>query len=132
MPQIAIRLLDDVQSVNSLELATEVSVASGDPLTINLQLVNTMRLSWDLNSPVVRYMPAAGATLSITFENIDDSKRMTKVASQPFAQDGSIWRVELMSQDTAKLRGTISLGYTLTEGTRVVSGRLLAAILVMP
>jgi hypothetical protein len=132
MPQIAIRLLDDVQSVNSLELATEVSVASGDPLTINLQLVNTMRLSWDLNSPVVRYMPAAGATLSITFENIDSSKRMTKVASQPFAQDGSIWRVELMSQDTAKLRGTISLGYTLTEGTRVVSGRLLAAILVMP
>jgi hypothetical protein len=132
MPQIAIRLLDDVQSVNSLELATEVSVAAGDPLTINLQLVNTMRLSWDLNSPVVRYMPAAGATLSITFENIDISKKITKVASQPFAQDGSIWRVELMSQDTAKLRGTISLGYTFTEGTRVVSGRLLAAILVMP
>lgn len=132
MPQIAIRLLDDVQSVNSMELATEVSAAAGDPLTVNLQLVNTMRLSWDTNSPVVRYMPAVGATLSIVFENIDASKRITKVASQPFAQDGSIWRVDLTPQDTQKLRGTISLSYTLTEGTRVVSGRLLAAILVMP
>lgn len=132
MPQIAIRLLDDVQSVNSLELATEVSATAGDPLTINLQLVNTMRLSWDMNSPVVRYMPAVGATLSVTFENLDASKRITKIASQPFAQDGSIWRVDLMPQDTQKLRGTISLSYTLTEGTRVISGRLLAAILVMP
>jgi hypothetical protein len=132
MPQIAIRLLDDVQSVNSMELATEISVVAGDPLTVNLQLVNAMRLSWDLNSPVVRYMPAAGATLQVVFDNIDESKRVTKIASQPFAQDPSVWRVELMSQDTTKLRGTVGLKYTLTEGSRIISGRLLAALLIMP
>jgi hypothetical protein len=132
MPQIVIRLLDDVQSVNSMELATEVSTAAGDPLVVNLQLVNHTRLSCDENSPAVRYIPAAGATLTVVCENIDNSKRVTKIATQPFAQDGSIWRIDLTPQDTLKMRGTITLSYTLTEGTRTISGRLLAAILVMP
>jgi hypothetical protein len=132
MPQITIRLLDDVQSVNSMELATEVSTAAGDPLVVNLQLINHTRLSCDENSPVVRYIPAVGSTLTVVCENIDNSKRVTKIASQPFAQDGSIWRIDLTSQDTLKMRGTITLAYTLTEGSRTISGRLLAAVLVMP
>ena len=131
MSQITIRLLDDVQNVNSMEIATEVSGTAGEMMTVYIQLVNTTRQTCDTDSPVVRYMPAVGATLNVTFDNIDAAKRVTKVASQPFANDGSVWQVDLTAQDTAKVRGTVSLVFTLTEGARAITGRLLAAILVM-
>jgi hypothetical protein len=75
-------------------------------------------------------MPAAGALLSVVFDSIDVAKKITKVASQPFATDGSIWKVDLTTQDTAKLVGTVGMSFTLTEGTRVVTGRRLAALMV--
>lgn len=128
--KLSLRLLDDVASVNSMEAVTELSVTSGDPQTVFVQLIDAVRHRDDANAPAVRYMPAAGATMSLVFDNIDTAKKVTKVASQPFATDGSVWKVDLTTQDTAKLSGTVSLVFTLTEGTRVVSGRLQAALLV--
>lgn len=128
--QLSFRLLEDVQNVNSMDAATEVSVASGDPQSVYLQLVDYGRLRSDPESPSVRYVPAVGALLSVIFENLDVAKKVTKVAAQPFATDGSIWKVDLTSQDTAKLAGTVSMSFTLTEGTRVVTGRRMAALMV--
>ncbi len=128
--QLSLRLLDDVQSVNSMELASELVLTSGDPQTVHVQLIDAGRQRVCADGPAVRYIPAAGATMSLVFDSIDDAKRVTKVASQPFATDLSVWSVDLTVQDTAKLRGTISLAFTLTIGTRVVSGRLNAALIV--
>lgn len=124
--KLGLRVLDDVQTVNSLEEATEVSVVSGDPVDLYFQLVDGLR---DAASPAYRYMPTAGATLSLILDNLDIAKRVTKVASQPFS-DLSIWKVSLTALETAKLKGTVSLLFTLTEGSVSRNGRALAAVLV--
>lgn len=129
--QLTLRLLDDVQNVNSWEPVTELNVTSGDPQTVYVQLINAARhrCGYENEAPM-RYMPAVGATMSLIFDNIDAAKKVTKTASQPFSNDTSIWKVDLTAQETAKLAGTVAIVSTLTEGTRVVTGRLLAALLV--
>lgn len=129
--QLSIRPLDDVQSVNSLESATQLSVSKGDPVTLYFQLIDAVRHKCGVSEcPATRYMPAAGAALSLVLDSIDDAKKVTKTASQPFAQDPSIWKIDLQALDTAKLSGTISVAFTLTEGSLVRTGRILAAVLV--
>lgn len=128
--QLSVRLLSDVQSVNAMELASDLVLTSGDPQSVFVQIVDVRRQRQYPDCPAVRYMPAAGATMSLVFDSIDDAKKVTKVATQPFPEDGSIWSVDLTVQDTEKLRGTVSLVFTLTIGTRVLVGRLNAALLV--
>ena len=72
-------------------------------------------------------MPAVGATLSVIFDNINDAKKVTRAATQPFAQDGSIWSVQVFSTD-AIAPGTVSLSLTLTEGPKITKGIVLGAI----
>lgn len=126
--QLTIRPLEDVQTVNSWRPATELVVSTGDPLEIVFQLVYAKNPCG--GDEVRRYMPATGATLTLVLDNLDNAKKVTKVATQPFSSDGSIWRVALTAQDTAKLAGTVTWLFTLTEGTRVVTGRLQAAMAV--
>lgn len=130
--QLTLRLLDDAQNVNSWEPVTDLVVAAGDPQAIFFQVVVNNPKRNAACGPVenMRYMPEAGATMSVVLDNIDVAKKVTKVAVQPFATDGSIWRVDLTSQDSTKLAGTVSVSFALTEGLRVVSGRLLAALTV--
>jgi hypothetical protein len=127
--QLSLRLLDDVCDVNSFELASELAFTSGDPQDVYIQLVDATRARKTPDSPAIRYMPAAGATLSLLFDSIDIDKQVTKVATQPFV-DTSIWTVSLTAQDAAKLRGTVNMVFTLTIATRVVTGRLNAALTV--
>ena len=129
--KISLRLLDDVQGVNSMEAATQVCVTAGDPTTLNIQLIDALRYKMGQgDAPAVRYMPEAGAELTLVFDSVDTAKRVTKVASQPFTQDPSIWRVTLQQIDTDKLLGTVALAFTLVEGDVTRTGRVLAALAV--
>lgn len=127
--QLTLRLLDDVQTVNSWEAVTEISVIAGDPQEIYVQLLDARKKACPSDGPM-RYMPAAGAELEVVLDSIDADKKVTKAASQPFANDASIWRIQLTAIESAKLAGTVNLVFSLTEGTRVASGRLMARVLV--
>jgi hypothetical protein len=94
----------------------------GDALTIFFVIVDLSLDKADQGfSPAGRrYVPAAGATLSVTIENIDDNKKVVRTATQPFSQDGSIWSLPILATDS--IRGSPQMRLTLTEGAKVTRG----------
>lgn len=120
---LSAKLLNNVSGVNTFEVSNQTSFTEGDLPVIYLRLI-------DLQSKVDRYVPDAGATLSVTFTNVDTSKSFTKVATQPFVGDKSIWSFTFLS--TEHVKGSISLKLTLTEGSVVTRGLVNSALLVQP
>jgi hypothetical protein len=120
---LSAKLLNNVGGVNTFDISQQTSFTEGDLPVIYLRLV-------DLQSKIDRYIPATGATLSVTFTNVDTNKTFTKVATQPFTGDKSIWSFSFLSNENVK--GTMSLQLTLTEGASVTRGLVTSALLVQP
>jgi hypothetical protein len=130
---LSCRFLVDVANVNNFEGATAVEINAGDTTTLYVQLMDLSvdRKEHGFNPPGRRYMPAASSTVSVTFTNTDTGPSQTisdtmgprlnpavprnvvRAASQPFAQDGSIWSIPLLGSDP--LFGTVNMTVTLTE-----------------
>lgn len=119
---LSARFLNDVANVNSFEHADVAEFTEGDASSIYFQLIDSsLDKSIDGYIPAGRrYVPAAGATLQVTVESLDDSKEIVRFATQPFAQDGSIWKLDFLTSD--KIRGTANLRLKLTESGVVKSG----------
>lgn len=139
--KLSARPLIDCQGVNDFIPSEQLEMAAGDSPTFYFQLIdlekNLAAHGW--SPPGMRYVPVSTATaptLVVTFVNIDDAKQFSRFASQPYAQDASIWSVGLLATDP--LAGTVSIKCVLTEnlGTSQVptyskkSFTLNAAILV--
>lgn len=129
--RLSARILENVTGVNTWSHADQAEFTEGDAPTIYLQLID---LSQDRADKGVvpggrRFIPAAGATLSVLLDALDDSRKITRAATQPYAQDPSIWALQLLATD--KIRGTISLKLTLTEpGPKITYGVVAAALRV--
>jgi hypothetical protein len=127
--KLSARPLLDVQNVNDFIPSQQVEFSVGDTLTFYIQLIdlekNLAAHGW--NPPGMRYVPTTGATLAVTFTNIDDSKQFTRFGSIPFAQDPSIWAVPVLSTDP--IGGTVSIKAVLTEGLVTRSFSLQGALL---
>jgi hypothetical protein len=116
-------ILNNVASVNNFTESTSTSFTEGDAVTVYLRLK-------DFNSNVSRYIPASGATLSVTFKNVNTANTVTKTATNPFASDTSIWAFTIAATDHVK--GTLSLQLVLTEGATVTRGLVKDCVLVQP
>lgn len=127
---LSARFLADVGGVNAFAQVRNVEFTAGDTLTVYLQLIDSSKdLAADGFRPGGRrYVPAAGASLAVTINNVDDSKKITRLASQPFAGDSSIWSFTIMATDP--IVGTADLRLVLTEGSTVTKGRVDAALRV--
>lgn len=129
---LSARMLKDVQNVNSFEPDTELNWTEGDSLDIYFQLVDSSldRPEQGFYPSGRRYVPASGATLQCTVECIDGAKTVTRSATQPFAQDGSIWKLSILSSDP--IRGNPQLRLKLTEGSKTTRGLVKLALRVYP
>jgi hypothetical protein len=127
---LSARPLENVQTVNSYEIVDHLEFTEGDGPSLYFQLIDLTkdRSEQGFIPAGRRYMPAAGATLQVIFDNLDDAKVTTKVAVQPFVQDASIWRVDLMPTDP--VIGTVRVKLVLTEGAAVKRATLDAALRV--
>ena len=106
------QFLTNLQNVNSFDVQSYATFTEGDSPDIYLQLV-------DATNDNLRYVAAAGATLQVTVDHINDVRKLVRFATQPFSGDGSIWKLSLLSTD--QVLGTVSLKLKLTEGTKVTS-----------
>jgi hypothetical protein len=121
---LSCRFLIDVAGVNSFEYANTVEFYFGDSQSVYLQLIDA---SLDRNdqgfSPAGRrYMPAAGATLEVTLNSVDDAKKLVRTATQPFVNDPSIWLIPILSTDTIK--GTVHMKLRLVDGSKIFNSNL--------
>lgn len=112
---LSARILKDVCSVNSFEYDSQAQWTVGDSTYLYFQLIDSsLDTSLQGHSPPGRrYVPADSSSLSVVLENIDDAKKITRSAVQPYANDGSIWRLTIYSTDV--LRGAPQMRLTLTE-----------------
>ncbi len=128
--QLFANLLLNVTDVNHFTYATGVHAQVGDAFTVYLQLADLDQGPPErAGAPMgLRYAPAAGATLTARFRNLDAARQFVRFASQPFAGDPSIWSLPILAADP--VRGTVDLVLTLTEGAVVRTARVPAALLV--
>ena len=113
--RLSIAPLQDVQQVNDYVYATEVQSTAGDPVDLYFQLSDAEKNlgAHGYNPSGLRYMPVAGSTLQVVFLNINTRKQFARFATQPFAQDPSIWKVPVLATDPVS--GTVSMKFVLTE-----------------
>jgi hypothetical protein len=130
--QLSARMLTDVNGVNSFEYANQVECVEGDGPLVSFQLIDvTVDRATDGFVPGGRrYIPAVGATLSVVIDSLNDSTKITRSATQPFATDSSIWQVQLMSTDP--IRGTATMRLTLTEGIKITRGNVFNSLMIQP
>jgi hypothetical protein len=116
------RVLLNVADVNTWEYGDVYRLSQGDTPTLYLQLIDLDKDKDVLkNRPSgKRYMPATGAVLTATIQNINAVNTVVKVATQPFANDPSIWAISILSTDPI-VSGTFSLQLALTEGSKTTS-----------
>lgn len=129
---LSVRFLKDVASVNSYELDDVASFTEGDVVSVYFQLVDSSldKSIQGFNPSGRRYIPASGATLQCVVTNIDDSVKVTRFASNPFANDTSIWKLDFFATD--KIRGTGNLQLTLTEGAASTRGLVKSGFRIVP
>lgn len=127
---LSARFLIDVANVNSYEHASAVEFNEGDTQTIYLQLIDASvdRAEQGFSPAGRRYMPPADTTLRVQLLNIDDEKKITRFASQPFPEDPSIWAVSILPSDP--LKGTVSMAFVLTEEDRTLNASLVPGLVL--
>lgn len=106
--KIYIRALKNVDSVNAWAYQASASSYQGQSNDVYFQIVNKDRGEY------FRYMPASGATCSIFFPNLDNDKKITIQAVQPFPQDSSIWMVTIASNQNVSTGNVV---FNLTENS---------------
>jgi hypothetical protein len=123
-------MLNNVASANAFAWADQVEFTQGDTVDIYFQLIDATldKAVKGFKPGGRRYMPAAGATLSVKVDNIDDNIAITRSCSQPFVQDPSIWKLTVVGTD--KIVGTCALVLTLNEAGKITTGRTEAVVQV--
>jgi hypothetical protein len=115
--------LVDVGSVNIFRESSYCQISEGDTNTVYIQLrdmsVNTAQEGYKPAGR--RFVPAAGATLKVYIDNsLDSGKLVTKNATQPYANDPSIWSFVIQATDA--INGTKNVRLELNESGKVTRG----------
>ena len=106
--KIYIKALKNVDNINSWQYSSQSTVYSGQTNDLYFQIVDRDR------ADSTRYIPVSGATCSIYFPNLDNAKKLTIQASQPFAQDSSIWKVTVAANQNVSSGNVV---FNLTENS---------------
>lgn len=105
----------------------------------NFDVVDTKEFVPDQDSEIffqtamdtgLRYLPASGATIEVTFEHIDSSKVVKRPATQVIpTDDRSIWKVQILPGETIAAG---SMKVVLTEGSNKKTLPALSDFVVAP
>ena len=128
MPRLSARVLTGVVNANSFDFANQWNHNQLSDDELYVQLVCS-----DYNvggtPPGIRYVPAAGSVLVVTLPSLDASKVQTITATQPFANDLSIFKVLVSSLMDF---GSGNLVLTLTESAVVKKITIINGVRVLP
>jgi len=124
------KILKNVANVNSFQYEEQAYLSEGSTNEFYFQLVDLSKLTYGKDSQEfpdhpLRYMPAAGATISAEFDSLEDEMKFSVNATQPFANDTSIWKVTSLSTQLPR-SGNFSI--TLTEGLSIQKATIKQAI----
>jgi len=121
------RLLENVNSYNSFCEVDKFEHVNGSQQDIYFRLIQKNSSSCG-ECDNLRWLPSTGATVSVTFDNIDQANVINRAATMVYASDDrSIFKVTLLANE--KISGAMKV--TLTDGglteTLLLDGRLVAS-----
>lgn len=127
---LSARILENVSGVNSFSYANQAAFTEGDTPVIYFQLVDASqdRPEKGFVPSGRRFVPANGALLTVSLGSIDDARKISRLATQPFANDPSIWAFQVLTTD--KIRGTVNMNLSLNQGGVLTKGQIQAAVAV--
>jgi len=134
--RIGVQLLNTGASENSFQVKSFITIHQGETTDLFIRFI-------DEDQDKLRYVPASGATTLIEIarfpdvfgtisnirEEVDFSIRRN--ATQPFANDGSIWMIPLTATDTNSMISS-NIRVTLTETSTISKALVYQAIKVIP
>lgn len=124
---LSCRMLNAVYDVNTYEMVDFVEIPASSDVTVYLQLMdNSKNRSCGTAKSGLRYIPPDTSTLEVTVDHLDPARRVVREATQPFAEDLSIWALSILSSDV--VNGSVNLRLALTEPSATYSGTLSGAI----
>jgi hypothetical protein len=88
------KLLEPVYDINNFGIVETLKIPANQTNNIYFQLFSTKGNQIDL-----RYIPSAGAAITVKFDHIDSNKVITRSALNPFIDDRSIWLVTLFPNE---------------------------------
>lgn len=121
--KLGIQMLDGDSTLNNLMPMNQMEISPGETATVMFQLINS--------STKQRYMPAAGATMTAKMVSSNNANVLSKIPTQPFTDDKSVWSFPLSAADSVKLAG-VNLEIILTEGANVKKVWAQSVIVVSP
>lgn len=111
--RLSAKSLKNVENLNTFQYTNQWIVRqdgnSGEEQSLYFQLV-------DLDKDNIRYVPEAGAVVVVTFPDLDQSVQAVKTAVNPFAEDRSIFRIDLTVLD---IIASGNVKFQITEGSKV-------------
>ena len=122
--QLGIKILNSSSSLNNLMYVNQIVITPGETKTVYFQTT-------DLDFNGQRYIASNAASMSITINNINSSYTVTKIPSNPFPGDKSIWSFNLNTTETNNLSG-VNMHVTLTDGPEVLKAVADSVIIVKP
>lgn len=120
--KLSAKFLKNVANVNCFEYQDQWDIAEGAVQTLYFQIV-------DKSKDSLRYLSQAAVidAVTATFLSIDDDSEIVKTATQPYADDKSIWCIELAVTEVPN-SGAVS--FSITEDTVETKFRVNQAIVV--
>lgn len=111
--RLSAKSLKNVENLNTFQYTNQWIVRqdgnSGEEQSLYFQLV-------DLDKDGIRYMPEVGAVVVVTFPDLDQTVQAVKTAVNPFAEDRSIFRIDLTVLD---IIASGNVKFQITEGSKV-------------
>lgn len=103
--KLSVKALINVDNLNAYKTVAQTEANEGQPNYLHFKLI-------DMNRDGIRYIPTSGSSLKVIFDSIDDSKVIEVIASNPFPDDRSIFKVALTSSQIPASGG---IKFVLTE-----------------
>lgn len=119
--KLSAKFLKNVANVNCFDYVSQWDIAEGSAQRLYFQLV-------DKHKDDLRYLTQATViSLTLIFPSIDEDVEITKTATQAFADDKSIWYIDLSASEVPN-SGAVK--FNLTEDGQVKSFKVGQAIVV--
>jgi hypothetical protein len=123
--QLAIKTLNNASTVNNLMYLNQTTVTPGETKTIYFQLIDSDTQFGN------RYIPTVGSTVTIEMNCLNKNNNISKIATNPIADDRSIWAFNLSSSETNTLAG-INMTVTVVDGANIIKSVAEGVIIVKP
>lgn len=116
--RLSAKILENVSGVNHWNYASEANVYEGQVNEIYIQLVDISKaihidsVIGEIPEYPMRYIPQGSSiAVAAVFPALDDSEEFSIAATQPFADDKSIWKITIPSSQLPK-SGNFQLNLT--------------------